>query len=117
MSEQENVQWHGTLASYLVGFLASVALTLTAYYLVVQHTLGRSGTIGAIVGLGLLQAAIQLLLFLHLGKESRPRWNLLFFFFMILVVSIVVLGSLWIMHSLGDRVMATKRIPGEALHL
>jgi cytochrome o ubiquinol oxidase operon protein cyoD len=43
---------------------------------------------------------VQLHYFFHLGQESKPRWNLLMFLFMALVLVVVVFGSLWIMYSL-----------------
>lgn len=87
--------------AYANGFLLSVLLTVAAYLLVTQHTLTNHIVIGAIVTLALLQFAVQLLFFLHLGAESRPRWRLVVFAFMLMVVAILVFGSLWIMNNLN----------------
>jgi cytochrome o ubiquinol oxidase operon protein cyoD len=95
----------GTLKSYVLGFLLSVLLTVGAYLVVAKHLFTSWVLVFAIVGLGSVQALIQLVFFLHLGKESKPRWNLLVFFFMGLVVAILVIGSLWIMYNLNYRVM------------
>jgi cytochrome o ubiquinol oxidase subunit IV len=53
-----------------------------------------------IVALALVQLFIQLIFFLHLGRESKPRWNLSALAFAVIVVVILVFGSLWIMASL-----------------
>ena len=39
-------------------------------------------------------------LFLHLGQEDKPRYQLTAFNFMVLVVLILVFGSIWIMQNL-----------------
>jgi cytochrome o ubiquinol oxidase operon protein cyoD len=91
----------GSLLLYSIGFGLSIVLTLTAYFAVTQRFLGGSSLVAAIVSLGLAQLMIQLRFFLHLGHESKPRWNLLAFAFMVLVVLILVFGSLWIMNHLN----------------
>lgn len=97
----------GTFSSYLIGYLLSLELTLVAYLLVVRHIhsqypmLSHHLLVSVIVGLGLTQLLVQLIFFLRLGRESKPRWNLLVFGFAILVVVILVLGSLWIMNNLS----------------
>jgi cytochrome o ubiquinol oxidase operon protein cyoD len=90
-----------TLIGYVTGFALSLLLTVTAYMSVVNHASVGWTAVGVIVGLGVVQLLVQLLFFLHLGEESRPRLNLVVFLFMLLVLGIVVGGSLWIMHNLN----------------
>jgi cytochrome o ubiquinol oxidase subunit IV len=97
-----------TFTAYVTGFVWSLALTVVAYTLVVHHTFSSSILIAVVVGLALLQALIQLLFFLHLGRETKPRWKLFVFLFMVMVVAILVFGSLWIMANLNYRMT-----PGE----
>ncbi len=73
--------------------------------LVITQVLSGPIFLFAIVGLALVQAIFQLLFFLHLGQEAKPRWEMLVFYFMLLVLFIVVIGSLWIMNDLNNRVM------------
>lgn len=96
---------HGTLGSYITGFVLSIVLTLIAYFLVVEKMLTGGVLIGVIVALAAVQLLVQLLFFLHMGTESKPRWNLLLFLFMVLVLAIIVIGSLWIMYNLNTNVM------------
>lgn len=92
---------HATLATYIAGFVLSVALTLVAYTLVVNQAFStRTILVAVIVGLAVVQFVVQMVFFLHLGRETRPRWNLIVFGFMLLVLFILVLGTLWIMHNL-----------------
>jgi cytochrome o ubiquinol oxidase operon protein cyoD len=91
---------HASLSTYVVGFLLSLYLTLTAYWFTVHHALSTTNLVAAIIGLAILQFLVQVWFFLHIGRESSPRWNLLMFGFMLLTVCIVVFGSLWIMANL-----------------
>lgn len=96
----------GSLRSYAIGFALSLFATVTAYALVVSHVdsshseLSHRGLSFAILGLAIVQLIVQVVFFLHLGRGTKPRWNLMAFLFMILVVFIVVAGSIWIMSSL-----------------
>lgn len=89
------------LAAYIAGFVLSVVLTVTAYVLVQDHTFGRRVLIGALGGLALTQFLVQLIFFLHLGTEPKPRWRLVVFFGMVVMVAILVVGSMWIMYNLN----------------
>lgn len=88
---------HGTLGSYLTGFVLSIGLTLTAFW-IAPHL----GTLAypAIISTALIQLAVQLVFFLDLGSEPRPLWRTLMFIFTGLIVSIVIVGTLWIMSNL-----------------
>lgn len=96
---------HGTFKLYILGFLFSVALTLLSYFLVEKQLLTGSTLIATILGLGFVQAVVQLVFFLHLGNEPKPRLNLMLFLFMLLILCVVVVGSLWIMGNLNYRMM------------
>jgi cytochrome o ubiquinol oxidase operon protein cyoD len=105
--KKQNETSQPTLSAYLAGFICSLILTLVAYSLVARHV--NSGghvyninllTI-AIAGLAITQLLVQLVFFLHLSRESKPRWNFTVLLFAGLVVFIVVAGSLWIMQNLG----------------
>jgi len=100
---------YGTLKNYVVGYLVSIVFTITAYLLVTHRaTVARSFIIIAIVTLAISQFLAQLYLFLHLGKETKPRWKLFVFCFMVMVVLILVFGSLWIMNNLNYRMTPSQ---------
>lgn len=90
----------GSVRSYTVGFTLSVILTLAAYMLTVNDVLNGWTLVYTLAGLAIVQLAVQLLFFLHLGRESRPRWNLTVMSFALMVVIILVFGSLWIMKNI-----------------
>lgn len=98
-------EYHGSLKSYVIGFSISLILTAISFTLVITKALSDQNTIYTIVGLALVQAIAQLLFFLHLGKEAKPRWETVVFYFMVAVLLIIAIGSLWIMNDLNYRVM------------
>lgn len=95
-----------SLGTYIAGFLFSLSLTLAAFLLVWRQVdsdrqMFREGFLLTFVAvLALTQLLVQLVFFLHLGRESKPRWNLTVLSFALIVVVILVFGSLWIMESL-----------------
>lgn len=98
-------EWHGTLKNYIIGFILSLVLTCLSFSLVLFKILQGKPLVYTLVILALFQAIVQLLFFLHLGKEEKPRWETVVFYFMVLVLLIIAVGSLWIMQDLNDRVM------------
>jgi cytochrome o ubiquinol oxidase operon protein cyoD len=107
-----------TLLTYVTGFILSVLLTLTAFLVVKDKLLNGRGLILILLGFATIQLVVQLLFFLHLDKESKPRWNLMTFLFAALVLLIVVGGSLWIMNSLNYRMgmSPAEIIKDEGIH-
>lgn len=95
----------GTYKSYGLGYLLCIVLTLAAYIAVVRQIFTGWVLGGFVIALGVLQIVVQLFLFIHLNAEHKPRWNTIMFLFMLLIIAIVVIGSLWIMANLNYRVM------------
>ncbi len=87
-----------TFKSYITGFIFSLALSLAAYFVVVNHA---SHVSIIILALALVQMVIQLIYFLHLGQGADGKWNLSVFFSTISIILILVVGSIWIMNHLN----------------
>ena len=98
-------EWHGTYKAYFIGFIISLLLTLTSFFFVTYKQLHGHSLVYTLLVLAITQAIIQLHFFLHLGSEPKPKWESLIFYFMILVLLVVALGSLWIMFDLNERMM------------
>lgn len=98
----------GKLASYITGFFLSVVFTIIPFYIVYEHLLIGWAMVAALVVFAILQLFIQLIFFLHIGEESKPRFNLMSALFAGLVVVIVVIGSLWIMNNLDYNMSSTE---------
>ena len=95
----------GSLASYVAGFLLSVALTIAAFALVTEADLSRSFVVAGIFAAAVVQIVVQLHFFLHLDRSSAMRWNALALLFTLLIMGLFVGGTLWIMHSLHYNMM------------
>lgn len=105
MFDKQQERDKATQKLYILGFVASILLTFIAYFTVVGHLLTRLALVVAVVTLGVVQALVQFVCFLHLGREAKPRWNLIVFLFMVLIGVVLVFGSLWIMYNLDYRMM------------
>lgn len=92
---------HGSVKSYIIGFIISIVLTVIPFTLVMKRMLTDKAMFVAIAVLALAQLFVQLVFFLHLSTNSKARWNLSVFIFTLVVVLILVIGSLWIMYSLN----------------
>jgi cytochrome o ubiquinol oxidase operon protein cyoD len=55
-----------------------------------------------------LQFIVQLYFFLHLKFEREQKWKISVLAFMILVVAILVIGSVWIMNNLNVRMTPSQ---------
>lgn len=98
-------EWHGSLKSYAIGFITSLILTSLSFSLVVFNLLSGNHLLYAIVFLALTQAVFQLIFFLHVGQEAKPKWETAIFFLMFIILLIIAIGSLWIMYDLNARMM------------
>lgn len=93
-----------TFKPYIIGFVLSLVLTFAAYFAVVlkqQLLLTNELIIIIILVLGVLQLLVQLFFFLHMGKETKPRWNLWVFITFTGMILLIVISSLWIMYHLN----------------
>lgn len=97
--------WNASIKPLVLGFIFSIISTLAVYRIVTHMHLKHDWLVATVVGVGCLQVILQLVFFLHLGLESKPRWNLLMFLFTVLLILIVVLGTLWIMYNLSYNLM------------
>lgn len=93
------------MTRYIIGFLLSIALTVTAYILVVNKVVTGVAIVVLLAVLALIQAMVQLVFFLHLDRSRESKWRLLAFASMLVVLVIIVSGSLWIMYHLDYNMM------------
>ena len=91
------------LRTYVSGYILSIILTVAAYLLVTHPSLSTNVIVGLISTLAIVQFLVQLIFFLHIGVETKPRWKLFVLIFMIGIVLIIVVGSIWIMNNLNYR--------------
>jgi cytochrome o ubiquinol oxidase operon protein cyoD len=106
---------HGTRTSYTIGFVLSLVLTVLSFGTVMGGFLPQSAMLTGIVIFGVAQLLVQLAFFLHMGTAPDQRSNLAIFLFTGLIITIVVGGSLWVMHNADINMMPTSISPDRAL--
>lgn len=112
MSEQiSKTKMRGSATTYIIGFLLSIILTLGAYIPVVIHqnsfhtAFTHEVLIPLVLLFAFLQLLVQLIFFLHMASEEKPRWNLVFFGLTAGAVLLIVIASIWIMNNLNYNMM------------
>jgi cytochrome o ubiquinol oxidase operon protein cyoD len=95
------------LGSYVCGFVFAIVLTIFAYVIVTERLLDEPYAIGFIMGLAAVQLLVQLVFFLHFGRDKQNRWNSAALYFMLIIMVVIVGGSLWIMANLNYNMMMT----------
>lgn len=97
--------WNTSVKPQIIGFVISVVLTVFAYFLAFKHMVSGVGAMLWILGIACVQGLVQMVCFMQLGIEKKPRWNFMMFWFMVLVMFVVVGGTMWIMKNLDYNVM------------
>ncbi|WP_029685743.1 cytochrome o ubiquinol oxidase subunit IV [Tatumella saanichensis] len=96
---------HGSLKSYITGFILSVILTGIPFWMVMEGSAAKSTTLAVVVICAVVQVVVHLVYFLHLDRKSEGGWNMVAIVFSALIILIVVVGSLWIMWNLNYNMM------------
>lgn len=92
----------------ITGFIASLLLTVTAYFMIVRPEffhLGIRTIVIVIFILAVLQGMVQLIFFINIWQEKGPRWNLGVFVSTLCIIVIIVAFSIWIMNHLDYNMM------------
>jgi cytochrome o ubiquinol oxidase operon protein cyoD len=93
------------IGGYLVGFALSVGLTCASFWLVNHALIWSPGVPMALAVLAVAQMGVHLVFFLHIGTGPDNTNNILALAFGVMIVSIVIAGSLWIMFHLNANMM------------
>jgi len=88
---------HGSLKSYVTGFILSIILTIIPLLLVTNHAFSKGVLVTAIITMAVLQFVIQLVFFMHIRESEKPRYNVFALALGIVFVITIVIGSIWIM--------------------
>lgn len=99
---------HGSVGSYVTGFVLSIIFTVIPYYLVTQKVFSGNQLLVVILGFAAVQTLIQIFFFLHLGRGPKPFYNIVFFASTVVIIGVVVGGSLFIMSHLHYNMSPTE---------
>ncbi|MBM3107549.1 cytochrome o ubiquinol oxidase subunit IV [Pseudomonas sp. P66] len=97
---------HGSVKSYVIGFILSVILTAIPFGLVMFPSMPKDITIMVVVALAVIQVVVHLVYFLHMDRSPEQRSNVSTFLFTAMVIALLVGLSLWIMFSIHTSMMA-----------
>src|SRR4051812_43652639 len=89
----------GSLKSYVIGFLLSIILTIIPLVVVLNDLMSKSSTIVLLLVMAVLQFVVQLVFFMHIRDEEKPRYNLMTLIFGLIIMLLIVVGSIWIMMN------------------
>ncbi|MFM2475637.1 cytochrome o ubiquinol oxidase subunit IV [Celerinatantimonas sp. MCCC 1A17872] len=105
MDHEHNLD-HGSVKSYLVGFVLAVILTVIPFYLVMNLSMSKVATLYTIFAFAVVQIVVHLKYFLHLNFTTETgRLNTISFLFSALIIGLVVGLSLWIIFSANNLMM------------
>ncbi|EUJ25264.1 cytochrome aa3 quinol oxidase subunit IV [Listeria cornellensis] len=90
---EEGIPW-----KHIVGFALSIALTLLAVWVVFESTLSKSVIITVIFIFAFIQAALQLLMFMHMTEGQNGRIQVGNILFAAFIAIVIVMGSYWVME-------------------
>jgi cytochrome o ubiquinol oxidase operon protein cyoD len=97
---------HGTLGSYLTGFVLSVVLTAIPFWLVMGNVLSdRIMTSIVIMAFAAVQIVVHMICFLHMNTKSEGGWTFIALVFTLTLVVVTLVGSIWVMYHLDTNMM------------
>ena len=97
---------HGSLGSYVAGFILSVLLTAGAFGVVLHGALDATTAMIVIAVLAFVQVVVHLVFFLHLNTSSGQGWNVLSLAYTVLAAAFLIFGTIWVMHNVGMLMMS-----------
>jgi cytochrome o ubiquinol oxidase operon protein cyoD len=103
--EAFHAESHGSLKSYVIGIVLSLALTLASFGTVMTGIVPRGFGLAALVVFCVAQLVVQLIFFLHIGASRDQRTNTGIFVCTGFLIAIIVGLSLWVMHNANQNMM------------
>lgn len=96
---------HGSVRSYLIGFVLSVVLTALPFWAIMTGQFEKSTAIPLVVIMAVIQVIVHLKYFLHLDFTPAGKANTFAFLFTALIIVMVVGLSVWIIYSANAMMM------------
>jgi cytochrome o ubiquinol oxidase subunit IV len=98
------------IESYLIGLALAALLTVASFYVAYTYLIWAPGIPVALAALGIAQIGVHLVFFLRLTTAPDNTNNALALAFGVLIVTLLIGGSLFIMQHLNYRMMPTDQI-------
>jgi cytochrome o ubiquinol oxidase subunit IV len=100
----------GSFASYTVGLAFALLLTGASFMVAQTNLLWAPGVPAGLAVLAIAQIGVHLVFFLHIGTGPDNTNNVVALAFGVLIVTLIVSGSLWIMANLNLNMMPASAI-------
>lgn len=109
--DHDGTEEHGSLKSYMIGFVLSVILTAIPFWLVMSGVIAdRQVTAIVIMIFAVVQIVVHMVYFLHMNAKSEGGWTMMALIFTIILVVIALTGSLWVMYHLNANMMPSHEM-------
>ena len=108
-AEVKTSRWYH-VGIYTTGLALALLLTATSFWVTNTSLLWAPGIPLGLTVLAIAQMGIHLVFFLHITSGPDNTNNVLALAFGVLIVTIVVTGSLWIMTNLNGNMMPSAEL-------
>jgi cytochrome o ubiquinol oxidase subunit IV len=94
------------LSTYVIGFISCSLLTLLSFWSVMSQRFSKLEVLALIFSSACLQFLVQVIFFLRLTTQTKQgRTNIMTLLFTGVILTSIILGSLWIMWNLNYYMM------------
>jgi cytochrome o ubiquinol oxidase operon protein cyoD len=94
----------------ILGLLLAMGLTIASFWAAQTHMIYGPGIALALLVLAVAQMGIHLIFFLHITTAPDNTNTILALAFGVLIVSLLVFGSLWVMSHLNQTMMPVSEL-------
>jgi cytochrome o ubiquinol oxidase operon protein cyoD len=109
-SGDEQKELSGSLTTYTVGLAFALLLTGASFLVSQTNLLWAPGVPAGLAVLAIAQMGVHLVFFLHISTGPDNTNNVLALAFGVLIVTLIVSGSLWIMANLNANMVPASAI-------
>ena len=102
---EDDMDSQGSIAGYSAGLGFALLLTVASYVVSQTNLLWAPGVPVGLAVLAAAQMGVHLVFFLHISTGADNANNVLALAFGVLIVTLVVSGSLWIMANLDENMV------------
>jgi cytochrome o ubiquinol oxidase operon protein cyoD len=100
----------GSIAGYTAGLVLALLLTVASFSVAQSHLLWAPGVPAGLAVLAIAQMGVHLVFFLHISSGPDDTNNVLALAFGILIITLIVSGSLWIMAHLNANMIPASSL-------
>jgi cytochrome o ubiquinol oxidase operon protein cyoD len=103
-------EFSGSLTAYTVGLAFALLLTAASFMVSQTSLLWLPGVPAGLAVLAIAQMGVHLVFFMHISTGPDNTNNVLALAFGVLIVTLIIGGSLWIMANLNGNMMPMEQL-------